>query len=326
MRFLGTLLATGLIFGLLLAPASVAQTDQAESAESGTKVILELSRSFYYVGEPLQIRVSIGNDSETEVPNPVKSHLARGFHMVRTDGEKLAAKGTKPVTQPERPGKLAPRAFYGAVVDLEGIFDLSERGRYELYWAADGLESRHIVVQLIPRYDPAKRYEAQVTTGMGSFTIDFFPDTSPIAVKAFIDMANAGFYDGLEVFEARTDQLIAAGDPRFGGPERVPTVFPAEQSGVPVVAGTVLMRPVGAAPPANSSPFMVMLRPEPTLVGQATVLGQVSEGLDVVRRLSRVPSNQQVTRPYFKPLKPLAMVSVTIVEKPSAGATPAGGS
>ena len=83
---------------------------------------------------------------------------------------------------------------------------------------------------------------------------------------------------------------------------------------------------IGAAPPANSSPFMVMLRPEPTLVGQATVLGQVSEGLDVVRRLSRVPSNQQVTRPYFKPLKPLEMVSVTIVEKPSAGATPAGGS
>lgn len=327
MRFLGALLASGLISGLLAAPPALAQDEPAPgSAPGGPKVILELSREFYYVGEPLQIRVSVGNDGPSEAANPVKSPLAKGFRVLAGDGKELESGfDAKSAPRGEHPQKIASGAFYGEVVDIAAMFDLGSRGRYEVFWAADGLESRHIVIQLIPRYDPAKKYEARVTTGMGSFTIDFFPDVSPIAVKAFIDMANAGFYDGLEVFEVRTDRLIAGGDPRFGAPDRVPTVFPAEQSGVPVVAGTVLMRPVGAAPPANSSPFMVMLRPEPGLVGQATVLGQVSSGLEIVKQLSRVPSNQQVTRPYYKPLKPVPMISVTIVEKGATEPGVAGG-
>ena len=110
------------------------------------------------------------------------------------------------------------------------------------------------------------------------------------------------------------------GDPRFANEPRQPIQYPAEQSAFPLVAGTVVMRPVRAAPPANGSTFVIMLRPQPTWTGQVTVLGQVVEGLDVVQRLSRVPSSMRNSQPNFKPLREVMIQRVTIREKPTEAA------
>jgi cyclophilin family peptidyl-prolyl cis-trans isomerase len=163
-----------------------------------------------------------------------------------------------------------------------------------------------------------------VETTEGTFTIEFFQKTAPLAFKAFTDLANLGYYDGLLVHEVRPEVLVALGDAAQSNVPRPPFAFPQEQSTVPVVAGTVLMRPLGAAPPANGSAFLVMLRAEPSMNGQATVLGQVTEGLDVVAKMSRLPSTEQGSRPFFRPLKDIKIQKITISAKPSAPA-PVGG-
>ena len=279
---------------------------------------LELSQQFYYAGDPFFVRVTIGNEGAEKISNPVESPVLKSFRIVAGDGTVLEAKGDATTGEPTRPEKLAPSSFYGAVVDLTRVFPgLRQVGEYEIGWSADGVSARKLTVRMLPKYDSAKQYRATIETDEGPIVIDFYPENAPIAVKAFIDMANAGFYDGLLFHEVRADRYISGGDPRYGETPRTPFLFPAEFSALPIVAGSVVLKPAGTAPPANGPQFMILFRPEPSWTGQVTVLGQVVRGMDIARKISRVPSNMQSSRPHFKPLEDLRIRRMTIEEQPS---------
>jgi cyclophilin family peptidyl-prolyl cis-trans isomerase len=284
----------------------------AQSAAPIT-VDLELNQHFFYEGDPLHMRVSVRNNSDAEVSNPIKIKLFKGFNARTVEGRELTLAASAGLTHPKKLESMTPLSFYGGIVDITAIFsELKQIGTYEISWAANGLESNSIVLQVIPRYDPAKRYGAILSTSAGEIELALFADESPITAKAFIDMANSGFYDGLKVTELHSDAYIVAGDGRTGNPPRVGFQYPAEQSTLRLVAGTVIMKPTGAAPPANGSEFMILLRPIPTWAGQVTVLGQVVKGLKVVQELSNLPNHGQTRRPHFKPLKEIEIIKVTI--------------
>ncbi len=302
-----------IVVTILAAVAATAPALRAADEAAGVKAILELSQPVYYEGDPLPVRLSIGSEAPETVANPVKSPLFAGFRVRRANGEALRATGTAGADEPARPDRLAHHAFYGAVVDLVRLFpELGKRGAYEISWESNGVASNQLVVRIIPKYDPAKSYRARVETEEGTIVLEFFPKTAPIAVKSFIDMANAGFYDGLLIHEVRPDTWIAMGNPAASGDPRQPLLYPAEQSSVPVVAGTVVLRPVGVSPPANGSEFLIMLRPQPEFTGQVTVVGQVVSGLDVAQRLSRRPSTQEASRPFYKPLRDIKIQRIVI--------------
>ncbi|MBZ5638209.1 MAG: peptidylprolyl isomerase [Acidobacteriia bacterium] len=291
---------------------------KASPKEGPVRAVLELAHQLYYAGDPLELRVSVGNEGDAEVQNPVKTPLPAGLEA-RVAGGALLARAAKPdASEPSRPGRLAPKYAYSAVIDLVKVFpELGKPGQYEIRWTADGVTSPTLSVRLIPKYDPAKEYRVRVETDEGSFSIEFFPKSAPLATKAFIDMANAGFYDGLTFHEIHSDQFVVGGDPQGDGMGNPPLRYPADPSNVPVVTGTILMKPLSPSPPTNGSQFIVMLRPEPTWTGQATVLGQVVDGIDVLQRISRLPSTQQTARPFFKPLKEVRIRKMTVGEKPA---------
>jgi cyclophilin family peptidyl-prolyl cis-trans isomerase len=293
----------------LWAPPSMGAGDVA--------VRLELSQQFYYEGDALDVRITVQNLSDEKAENPIESSLLDGFH-VRRDGQVIERSGQTTAEEPSRPGKLAPDSFYGAVVNLVDLYpELADRGTYEIYWSADRILSDMLVVTIIPRFDPTQDYVGEIQTDLGSIVLDLFGQESPIAVKSFIDLANAGFYDGLEVSEVRTDNYVVGGDPRLASPPRQSIQFPAEQSALPLVAGTVVLRPARATPPANGSTFVILLRPQPTWAGQVTVLGQVVDGLDIVQKISREPSSMRNSQPNFKPLREIRIRKIAIREKPA---------
>jgi cyclophilin family peptidyl-prolyl cis-trans isomerase len=280
-----------------------------ESSPGGVKVVLELGQRFYYAGDPFPVRISIGNEGTEKVANPVKKALFGGFEVRGSDGEVIKASGEAGVAEPTRPDKLAPNSFYGAVVDLTKIYpELLETGRYEVRWAANGVESERIVVRMIPRYDPSKRYLARLSTTQGVIVIELLK-AAPLAVKNFVDLAHAGFYDDRRFYEVRPDAFIVGGGSSG-------YTYPAELAPVPVVAGTVVMKPASPSPPANGAEFIIALRPEPGWTGQFTVVGQVVEGLEVARKISQVPSSGAAGRPQFKPLTPVLIRNVEITERP----------
>lgn len=308
-----------LALGIVLPQAIGAPTS---SPAGGVRAQLELNQQFFYIGDPLNVRISITNRGAAEVGNPVKSPLFGSFSISDASGKKLTPQAKPDAQEPARPAKLAPSAFYGAAFDLSQSYpQLRTKGRFSIHWAADGVFSDEIVVTVIPRFEPSKDYSAKVETEEGTFTIDLLKRTAPIAVKAFVDLANAGFYDGLLFHEARGDQLVSGGDPTGTGNGQAPLRYPAELNPVPIVAGSVLLKPAGLAPPANGSQFVIALQPQPGWVGQFTVVGQVVDGLDVVRKISNVAT---ADRPSYKPLKDVHTQHITVQERQApAGTAPA---
>jgi peptidyl-prolyl cis-trans isomerase A (cyclophilin A) len=300
----------------------VARSAPPVKTAGNVKATMELKQQFYYVGEPMNVRIGISNSGESGVANPVKNPLFGSFIVADAAGKRLEPQAKPEAQEPSRPEKLAPSEFYGAAVDLSQMFpQLRTRGKYSIRWSADGVSSEEIAVTVIPKFSPSKDYAARIETEQGTFVIDLLKRNAPIAVKTFVDLANAGFYDGLLLHEARPDQLVAGGDPTGTGGGRAPILYPAELAAIPIVAGSVVMKPAGLAPPANSSQFVVALRPEPTWIGQFTVIGQVVENLDVVRKISTVETSD---RPKYKPVKDIHTVHVTIQEKASPSTAPAG--
>jgi hypothetical protein len=57
-----------------------------EAAPVNVKAVLELSQQFFYAGDPLLMRVSIGNDGDKTVANPVKTPLFQGFEVRAAGG------------------------------------------------------------------------------------------------------------------------------------------------------------------------------------------------------------------------------------------------
>jgi peptidyl-prolyl cis-trans isomerase B (cyclophilin B) len=310
------ILALGALAGRAAAPP-------AKDNAGSVRAVMELSQQFYYVGDPLTVRIAISNGGTSEAPNPVKGSLFTSFSVSDSQGKRLPPQAKPAAQEPSRPGKLASNEFYGATVELSQMYpQLKSKGKYSIRWSADGVSSDEIVVTIIPKFDPSKDYAARVETEEGEFVIDLLKRTAPIAVKTFVDLANAGFYDGLLLHEARADQAVGGGDPTGTGVGQAPIVYPAELAAIPIVAGSVVLKPAGLAPPANSSQFVISLRPEPGWIGQFTVMGQVVGGLDVVRKISNVPTSD---RPKYKPLKDIHTVHVTIQEK-TAPAGPVTGS
>jgi cyclophilin family peptidyl-prolyl cis-trans isomerase len=307
------------IFAAVLMAAFMFGSSSA-AEKNMVKAVLELHGSFLYAGHPFLVRLSLGNEGAEPVKNPVKKGLLKSFVVRKEDGTALKATGNPQAHEPSRPEKLNPMAFYGMMVDLVELYpDLAKPGRYTLFWQEDDVQSQVYNITIIPEYDPSKVYQGIIETGVGTIVIDFFPAEAPIAVKAFVDMANSGFYSGLAINEVHAGDFIVAGDPAIGdNGGRQPVTFPAEMTRIPMVAGTVILKPVMASPPGNSSTFMILLGPKPKLSGQATAFGQVVRGMDVVRKISERPARSGSGKSRFRPIKDIPIRSIEIRERTEA--------
>ncbi|EYD73776.1 peptidylprolyl isomerase [Limimaricola hongkongensis] len=130
----------------------------------------------------------------------------------------------------------------------------------------------------------------------GTISIDLFEDVAPNHVEQITALAGDGAYDGV-VFHRVIDGFMAqTGDVEFGrtggdmsmagmgGSERDDLV--QEFSDRPFERGTVGMARSQDPNSANSQ-FFIMFAPGDFLNGQYTVVGEVTDGLDVLDAIKR---------------------------------------
>jgi cyclophilin family peptidyl-prolyl cis-trans isomerase len=159
--------------------------------------------------------------------------------------------------------------------------------------------------------------QAVVNTTAGAFVIDLRPDLAPNHVGHFIKLAREGAYDGTIVHRVLRHGIIQAGDPLSKDPAKASLygtgglgLLRAEFSQEPATRGAVAAVLQPDRPDSGGSQFFVCVSDQPTLTGQYTIFGRVSEGMDVVTDISETPATDGV------PDARIAIVSVTIRDTP----------
>jgi len=159
-------------------------------------------------------------------------------------------------------------------------------------------------------------------TSEGSFTIRLFEKEAPNTVANFVGLAEgtkewtdpatrqkqtAPFYNGV-VFHRVIDGFMIQGGDRLGtgtggpGYKFADEFHPALRHSK---AGMLSM--ANAGPNTNGSQFFITLAPTPHLDNRHSVFGEVTEGMDVVRRIGSVPTDRS-----DRPLKPVVINRISI--------------
>ncbi|MCA0044720.1 peptidylprolyl isomerase [Celeribacter litoreus] len=133
----------------------------------------------------------------------------------------------------------------------------------------------------------------------GTVHIDLFEDVAPKHVAQITTLASEGAYDNVVFHRVIAGFMAQTGDVQFGkmgaddfsmqmagrGGSQYDDL-PAEFSDLPYETGVVGMARSQNPDSANSQ-FFIMFAPGPFLNGQYTVIGQVTEGMDVVQQIKK---------------------------------------
>lgn len=156
---------------------------------------------------------------------------------------------------------------------------------------------------------PGINYLATVQTSKGTFYINLFEKDAPRTVSNFIYLARKKFFDGLVFHRVVPGHVIQGGDPLGTGYGDAGYTIPFEKSPHKHLEGSVGMARSGDDMNSASSQFYICLQPRPFLDGKYTVFGRVYKGMDVVRKIGKVETDDSE-----KPLKPVYIHRVIIHE------------
>jgi len=161
---------------------------------------------------------------------------------------------------------------------------------------------------------------ATFKTSEGTIVCSLFEAEAPITVKNFIDLAEGTkawdapgkkgdkLYDGTIFHRVIPDFMIQGGDPMGSGMGGPGYKFADETKGSPhhfKAPGKLAM--ANAGPNTNGSQFFITVTDTSWLTGKHTIFGEVTEGYDIVEKISKVPRDGM-----DRPKKPVVLESVTI--------------
>ena len=167
---------------------------------------------------------------------------------------------------------------------------------------------------------------AHFTTSEGKFTIQLFDQDAPKTVENFVGLATGTkewtdprtgrkgtgpYYNGT-VFHRVIDGFMIQGGDRLGTGTGGPGYNFADEFHPSLRhsrAGVLSM--ANAGPNTNGSQFFITLGPTPHLDNRHSVFGEVSEGMDVVKKIGSVPTARG-----DRPVKPVVINRVSINRVP----------
>jgi cyclophilin family peptidyl-prolyl cis-trans isomerase len=141
--------------------------------------------------------------------------------------------------------------------------------------------------------DKNKQYTATIKTNYGDIQVQLFPKDAPLAVNNFVFLARRGFYNSVKFHRVVKGFVIQGGDPTGRGTGGPGYKFADEKVTRDYVAGTLAMANAGLN--TNGSQFFITLADlSGRLPKNYTIFGQVTAGLDVVKKIGDVPVEAQL--------------------------------
>ena len=146
---------------------------------------------------------------------------------------------------------------------------------------------------------------AHFTTPQGNFTVKLFEQDAPKTVANFVGLAEGTkewtdpktgqkvkkpYYDGLIFHRVIDGFMIQGGDPLGQGTGGPGYTFEDEFSPKLRHSKEGILSMANSGPNTNGGQFFITLGPTPHLDNKHTVFGEVVEGMDVVRKIGKVPT------------------------------------
>src|SRR3981189_248753 len=163
---------------------------------------------------------------------------------------------------------------------------------------------------------------AHFTTSEGNFTVRLFDVEVPQTVANFTGLGEGRtewtdprtgkktkepYYNGTVFHRVIADFMIQGGDPLGQGTGGPGYKFADEFSPKRRHAKPGVLSMANSGPNTNGGPFFITLVAPPWLDDKHSVLGEVSDGMDVVNKIGKVPTS----KPGDRPVKPITIESVT---------------
>ena len=148
----------------------------------------------------------------------------------------------------------------------------------------------------------------KIETNIGDILADLDAEKAPRTVENFVKLAKKGFYDGLIFHRVIPDFMLQAGDPTGTGMGGPGYSFEDEFSPNLRHDSPGILSMANSGPDTNGSQFFITEVATPWLDDRHSVFGRVTEGMEVVHQIARVPRNSQ-----DKPLTAVTTKKVTVL-------------
>lgn len=181
----------------------------------------------------------------------------------------------------------------------------------------EGMWTLALIVALVQA--PATQdIEVVVETEAGSFRIELYPDKAPKHVEFFLDLVRKNYYNGSGFHRVYANALIQGGDPLLKDPKTPKNLFgtgglklqKAEFSDLKHEKGVVSTVSIPNMPDSDGAQFFVCLAPQPSLDGKYSAFGRVTEGFEVLEKISNIPASTEGLAE-----KPLKILKTSIDKK-----------
>ncbi len=123
-----------------------------------------------------------------------------------------------------------------------------------------------------------------IETSYGNIEAELFPEDAPKTVERITELVKKGFYNGLTFHRVVPGFVVQGGDPKGNGTGGSGKNLKAEFNSKKHVEGTLAMARA-ADPDSADSQFYIALGTIPHLDNQYTVFGQVTKGMDAVKKI-----------------------------------------
>jgi len=158
--------------------------------------------------------------------------------------------------------------------------------------------------------ESGKTYSLTVDTNCGTFTIDLDLELASNTAASLVALARDGYFDETIFHRIVPGFVIQGGDPTqtgSGGPGYSTVDLPP--SDARYTKGIVAMAKSGVEPPGTSgSQFFVVTGEDIGLPSEYAIVGEVTDGLDVVARIGALGDATE------RPTQPVVISSVTVTE------------